>query len=114
MTDMITADVSPASDTFKIFTGVLKAARSPDGKMRVNGVASSTTRDLHGDVMLESALQDMETAAKDNLTVFLNHKYDVPEDVFGSIEKAAITARGVDGDGNPNYDHVVWSSMKLA
>jgi HK97 family phage prohead protease len=67
-------------------------------------VASSTTKDLHGDVMLPSALEDMEKAANNNLTIFLNHSYNVPEDVGGSVERAQLKTRGVDQFGNPNYD----------
>jgi len=90
---------------FRIFSGLLKASRGPDdGKMRLHGVASSTTRDLHGDTMLPSALEDMEKAANNNLTIFLNHSYNVPEDVGGSVERAHIKTRGVDQFGNPNYD----------
>lgn len=89
---------------FKIFTGLLKASRSADGKMRLHGVASSTTKDLHGDTMMASAIDDMERAANNNLTIFLNHSYNVPEDVGGSVEKASSTTRGVDHEGNPNID----------
>lgn len=89
---------------FQIFSGVLKASRSGDGKMRLHGIASSTTKDLHGDTMTSSALESMERAANNNLTIFLNHSYEVPEDVAGSVEHAKMKTRGVDGDGNPNYD----------
>ena len=89
---------------FKIYSGLLKASRTADGKMRLHGVASSTTRDLHGDTMEASALEDMERSANQNLTIFLNHSYDVPEDVAGSVEKAIMKTRGADQDGNPNYD----------
>lgn len=89
---------------FNIFTGLLKASKSADGKMRLHGVASSTTRDLHGDVMEASALEDMERSANQNLTIFLNHSYDIPEDVAGSVEKAVMKTRGADQDGNPNHD----------
>jgi HK97 family phage prohead protease len=89
---------------FKIISGLLKTSRSSDGKMRLHGVASSTTKDLHGDTMLPSALDDMERAANNNLTIFLNHSYNVPEDVAGSVESARIKTRGVDHLGNPNYD----------
>jgi HK97 family phage prohead protease len=89
---------------FKIFTGLLKASRSPDGDMRLHGVASSTTKDLHGDTMMATAIDDMEQAANRNLTIFLNHSYNVPEDVGGSVEKARSYTRGVDHEGNPNYD----------
>lgn len=84
--------------------GMLKASKGADGKMRLHGIASSTTRDLHGDVMTESALQDMENSANRNLTIFLNHDYTVPEDVGGSVERAIRRTRDVDHAGNPNID----------
>ena len=90
--------------SFKVYTGILKASRSADGKMRLHGVASSTTRDLHGDVITSSAIDDMEQAANNNLTIFLNHSYNVPEDVGGSVEKAVQKTRGVDQNGDPNVD----------
>lgn len=89
---------------FKVFTGLLKTSRSSDGKMRLHGVASSTTKDLHGDVMTQSAIDDMEKAANNNLTIFLNHQYNVPEDVAGSVERAKSRIRDVDHEGNPNVD----------
>lgn len=89
---------------FQIFSGLLKASRSADGRLRLHGIASSTTRDLHGDTMEASALEDMERAANNNLTIFLNHSYEVPEDVAGSVERAKMKVRGVDAGGNPNYD----------
>jgi phage head maturation protease len=51
-----------------------------------------------------SAIEDMERAANNNLTLFLNHSYNVPEDVGGSITRASIAARDSDQDGRPNYD----------
>jgi len=90
--------------TFKLFSGLLKAAKTPDGKMTLHGVASSTTRDLHGDTMEDTALADMERDANDGLTIFLNHEYKVPEDVGGMVTHAKMWTRGVDGEGNPNYD----------
>jgi phage head maturation protease len=103
MDDIITTEALPAAE-FKIFTGILRAFKGADGKRRLQGIASSTTEDLHGDTMEETALRDMERDANDNLTIFLNHSYQVPEDVAGSVEKATVTQRGVDGEGNPNWD----------
>jgi len=97
-------DTALPSSKFQIFSGILKASRSADGRMRLHGVASSTTKDLHGDTMEQSALEDMERAANNNLTIFLNHSYDVPEDVAGSVEGARMQTRGADHVGNPNYD----------
>ena len=103
MPEMFTTDVLPSAQ-FKMMTGVLKAAVGDDGQKRVSGIASSTTKDLHGDTMTEKAIMAMERQANDNLTIFLNHKYDVPEDVFGSVESATAVQRGMDGEGNPNWD----------
>lgn len=92
------------TNTFKIYTGLLKAARGVDGKMRLHGTASSTVKDLHGDTMMPSAIADMETSANKNLTIFLNHSYNVPEDVGGSVERASSISRGFDTEGNQNVD----------
>lgn len=102
MTDYVTAALPEAK--FKIFTGLLRAFEADDGAPRLSGIASSTTRDHHGDTMLESALRDMEAAANGNMTIFLNHSYNVPEDVAGSVTRATVVQRGYDGDGNPNWD----------
>jgi phage head maturation protease len=81
---------------FKIFAPMLKASMGPDGKMRLHGIASSTVKDRHGDTMNPSALSDMENAANNNLTIFLNHEYRVPEDVAGSVERAIIRSHPQD------------------
>jgi hypothetical protein len=54
--------------------------------------------------MLDSALEDMQRDAAENLTIFLNHSYDIPEDVGGSVIKAQMHPRGADGEGNPIWD----------
>lgn len=84
--------------TFKIFAPMLKASMGPDGKMRLHGIASSTVKDRHGDTMAPSALADMERAANNNMTIFLNHEYRVPEDVAGSVERATIRSHPLDQD----------------
>ena len=81
---------------FKIFAPMLKASMGPDGKMRLHGIASSTVKDRHGDTMNPSALEDMERAANNNLTIFLNHEYRVPEDVAGHVERALIRSHPQD------------------
>ena len=83
----------------------LKAFNGPDGTMRLSGTASSTIKDLHGDTMLASALDDMERQANAGLTIFGNHSYVVPEDDYGHVETASIKQAGtVDADGDPIYD----------
>jgi len=81
---------------FKIFAPMLKASMGPDGKMRLHGIASSTVKDRHGDTMNPSALSDMENSANNNMTIFLNHEYRVPEDVAGSVERAIIRSHPQD------------------
>ncbi|HEY5997341.1 MAG TPA: HK97 family phage prohead protease, partial [Candidatus Deferrimicrobiaceae bacterium] len=81
--------MDPNESLFKIFVPMLKAAQSDDGRMRLRGVASSTVKDRHGDTITLGALHEMEASAR-NLTIFLNHKYDIPEDVAGSVEHAEI------------------------
>lgn len=117
MGDELEGEVNQSPIRFSIFTrswnpetkdfvpASLKAYRDADGKMKLQGVASSTVKDLHGDNMLSSALEDMERAANNNLTIFGNHEYKVPEDVYGSVRKAAMRPAGtVDAAGDPIYD----------
>jgi len=103
MMDIVTADVTPARQ-FQIFTGILKAKGSPEEGMSLNGVASSSVKDLHGDTILESAIRDMEQQARQGLTIFLNHEYKVPEDVAGSSTDARVVQRGIDSKGSPVWD----------
>ena len=85
-------------NTFKIFAPMLKASMGTDGKMRLHGIASSTVKDRHGDTMNPSALVDMERSANNNLTIFLNHEYKVPEDVAGHVERAFVRSHPQDPD----------------
>jgi len=75
---------------FKIFTGelkVVKSSASSDGRKRVRGIASSSVKDLHGDRMTDACVRSM-TKQIVGKTIFLNHNYKLPEDVFGVAEKA--------------------------
>jgi HK97 family phage prohead protease len=78
---------------FKIYTNALKAYESENGERYVTGTTSSTIRDLHGDEMSLDALKTMAETARQNMTVFLNHNYNVPEDLFGSATDAQIVRR---------------------
>ena len=89
---------------FKLFTGTLKAYETESGDRYVSGTTSSTIRDLHGDAMAMSALKSMEETAKQNMTVFLNHNYNVPEDLFGSATDARIVKRMDEETGEEVYD----------
>ena len=93
---------------FNIYTGMLRAyeTKSADGSMkkRFKTTASSTIKDLAGDEIQFPAIEKMASKARDNMTIFLNHSYNVPEDVLGSCEDAQVIKRGVDGDGNDIID----------
>jgi hypothetical protein len=53
--------------------------------------------------MTDNAIAKMEQSAKSNMTIFLNHSYEVPEDVAGSVVSAWSTkdASETAADGNP-------------
>ena len=89
---------------FKLYTSALKAYTAENGDLHVVGTTSSTIRDLHGDEMTLSALKSMEETAKNNMTVFLNHNYNVPDDIFGSVTDARIVKRFDDETGAEVYD----------
>ena len=102
------ADVLVQHDvTFNIFSKALSADEEaqetilkqlgmtePDGKKRLLTTASSNIKDLSGDEMTVKALEMMRSSAEDNMTIFLNHNYTVPKDVFGSVEKATLVDKG--------------------
>ena len=77
---------------FKIFgldlEIIAKAAKSDDGKTRLRCIASSSVEDRHGDTMTEACVRGMRKQAG-GLTIFLNHSYRFPEDVFGYVESAS-------------------------
>jgi HK97 family phage prohead protease len=92
----ITAPVrrAPASPgSFKIFTRELVLKREKDAsggdQLYIEGCASSTVIDRMGDRISLSAQEKMLQQAK-NLTLWLNHSYDVPEDVFGTCEESYL------------------------
>lgn len=92
------------SPDFKIFSGLLKAVEADDGRKHIRAIASSTVKDLHGDTMQLSAIQSMAASAKENMTIWLNHEYEVPGDIFGSVADSKISNRAADADGNVIYD----------
>jgi len=89
---------------FKLYTNALKAYTAENGDLHVTGTTSSTIRDLHGDEMALSALKSMEDTAKNNMTVFLNHNYNVPDDLFGSVTDARIVKRYDEESSQDVYD----------
>lgn len=84
---------------FQILSGLLKAYEADDGKPRLKTTASSTVQDHGRDRMFLSAIEQMAASAKENMTIFLNHSYEVPEDVLGSVEDVEIRQAGTGPDG---------------
>lgn len=78
---------------FTFFTNTLKAVKQDDGARYIIGVASSNSIDRDNDRMSEAALQTMKSTAEANLTIFTNHEYKVPDDLFGSCVEATIKAQ---------------------
>jgi uncharacterized NAD(P)/FAD-binding protein YdhS len=89
---------------FKLYTTALKAYTADNGDMYVSGTTSSTIRDLQGDEMTTDALKSMADTAKKNMTIWLNHNYNVPEDLFGSVTDARIVKRVDEASGEQVYD----------
>lgn len=89
---------------FKIYTNALKAYENEIGEKFVAGTTSSSIRDLHGDEMSLNALKSMADTARQNMTVFLNHNYNVPEDLFGSATDAEIIKRWDSETNQEVYD----------
>lgn len=100
---------------FRIFTGAMTVfTKDVDGQQRkfIRAVASSSVKDLHGDEIMPEAIRDMAGQAKASaMTIFLNHSYDVPEDVFGTCADASAVARGFDGDSQPIWDLDIEASV---
>lgn len=90
---------------FKMYSGALKAFEGSDGRKMLSCTASSSVEDLHGDTMTAACVQDMAPQAKrKSMVIFLNHSYDVPEDVFGYVTDSRIVSRATDTDGAAIYD----------
>jgi hypothetical protein len=79
----------PVAKFFSTDVPKFKSA-SADGTIPVT--ASSTAIDLSGDDFDLSAIEQMKAAAV-GTTIFLNHEYDVPEDVYGKVAGAEIVRR---------------------
>jgi hypothetical protein len=71
-----------------------KAAADGSELATVTVTASSDATDLSGDEFGESAINQMEAAVR-GMSVFLNHSYNLPEDLFGTVEDAHLVRRTV-------------------
>src|SRR6185295_18559592 len=101
----ISGEVEASQPTFKMYSGALKAFEREDGRKMLSCTASSSVEDLHGDTMTASCVQDMAPQAKrKSMVIFLNHSYDVPEDVFGYVADARVVSRATDTDGSAIFD----------
>lgn len=85
-------DALPATK-FKIYTGGLEAIEQ-DGRKSFRTVASSSITDRQGDQFTLKALESMAATASAGMTIFLNHSYNIPEDVLGTTKSAALKQRG--------------------
>ncbi len=86
-------------------TGALKAVETADGKKTLHCTASSTINDRHGDEITEECIRDMSVQAlAKGMTIFLNHKYNWPEDAIGKTFAAQVVNRVSDEDGNQIWD----------
>lgn len=97
-------NIEGAKVDFKLYTTALKAYTADNGDLYVRGTTSSTIRDLHGDEMTLNALHTMRDTAKNNMTIWLNHNYNVPDDIFGSVADAFIEKRMDPETGQEVYD----------
>ena len=95
-------DLTTRRAEFKLYTAAATTSGGDDdtnpdtGNPRVHAIGSSTIRDLQGDTMELSALQDMQKAPP-GLAIFVNHCYDVPEDLVGRLfdYPTAVSKRGI-------------------
>jgi hypothetical protein len=69
------------------------AGEDAKGRRRFKAIASSTEKDLRGDEMQMSAMQDMVTSFKRGLNVFMDHNHTA-ENVFGRTDTAEIRDSG--------------------
>jgi hypothetical protein len=84
--------VSQALKTADPDSDLLKGLTVPEGDRVVIATASSTSLDLDSDRFTEQALEDMARGF-DGLTIFLNHSYTVPVDIFGQVVRCAMVKR---------------------
>ena len=86
---------------FDIFGSLSLITKDEGGvqKRYFNTIASSTVEDSHGDTFTDKAVEKMAmTANAAPMTIFLNHEYRVPEDIFGTAKSARTSIRSDNGE----------------
>jgi len=106
--DTPVAPILDRQPDFDIFLRTVKA-EDIEGRPVLTVTASSDEIDLGSDRFTMSALSQMEKAFE-SLTIFLNHKYLVPEDVFGIVTRAAL----IDREGHTDLDLTIAVENKNA
>lgn len=74
--------------TFKVYAP-LTTKNNNDDSLTIEGVASTTTKDLQGDIMLPSAIQSMKQQAK-GLNLLGDHQYGL-DNIIGTITEVVDT-----------------------
>lgn len=94
---------------FRFVTNGLQIEMQPAGedgrgRRRFKAVASSTAKDLRGDEMQMSALQDMVASFRRGLNIFMDHNH-MAENVFGRSDTAEIVNSG---QTDPRNGATIW------
>jgi len=87
---------------FQIPAVLSLVTKDVDGKTKrfFTTTASSTVEDAHGDEFTPEAVTKMaEQAGNSRMSIFLNHEYRIPEDLFGTTTSAVAVKRAA---GNAN------------
>lgn len=78
---------------FQIFSGELNAVER-DGRKILSTTATSAVELFDGSEITNECVEDMvKQAQQPGMTIFLNHSYRVPEDVFGSMVATRLVMR---------------------
>lgn len=94
--EVTTSDMVPAyTEAANLFHPLFVHVLPNPPETTVYMVGSSTEKDLHGDTMELSALQDMCDVAP-NMSLFMNHDYTLPDSLYGSLLTRPIMQRGND------------------
>lgn len=94
---------------FRFVTNGLQIEMEPGGedakgRRRFKAIASSTAKDLRGDEMQMSAMQDMVASFRGGLNVFMDHNHTA-ENVFGRTDSAEIRDSG---QRDPRNGATIW------